>query len=198
MLLTSTPIVNEAVVFNSEDFHQGIYETDPHFYQLFDIAGKQGLAIALNVLATDPSSDFSLPIVARIDHRMLGFLYAYPLREMFSRQSYSLRKFISLSDNPRALRPALAALASSKGKFNCQNSYYLARVYVSPDERGTKVGELLMSFYEAKAIAQGMTALSLHVRTENIRAQRFYSRLGFEFSDDLNSGYLSMEKKLDD
>lgn len=154
------------------------------------------MATVLDQLATDSSSDFYRPIVARIDQSVLGFLHAYPLREIFSRQAYSLRQFISLSENPRSLRPALAMLASSKGKFIYRNSYYLSRVYVMPTERGTKVGKLLMDFYEAKAIAQGMTALSLHVRTENVRAQRFYARLGFEFSDGFASGYLSMEKAI--
>jgi ribosomal protein S18 acetylase RimI-like enzyme len=53
-----------------------------------------------------------------------------------------------------------------------------------------------MDFYQARAVSQGMTALSLHVRTENVRAQRFYAHLGFEFSDCSASGYLSMEKKI--
>ncbi len=194
MLLTCIPIVNDTDSLNSIDFYRGIYETDPHFFQLFNHAGEQRLASALNQLAIDPSSDFYRPIVASMGQIVLGFLYAYPLKEMFSRQAHSLRQFMSFCENPRALRPALAALASSKGKFINNNSYYLARIYVMPNERGTSVGKLLMDFYEAKAISHGITALSLHVRCENTRAQRFYSRLGFEFSDSFASGYLSMEK----
>ncbi len=196
MLLTCTAVVHDDLELKSADFYQGIYETDPHFYELFNQAGEQRFAYALDQLSTDPSSDFYRPLVARIDQRVLGFLYAYPLKEMFSRQAYSLRQFISLSENPRSLRSALATLASSKGKLFYHNSYYLARVYVMPNERGANVGELLMDFYQSKAADQGMTALSLHVRTENLRAQRFYSRLGFEFSDSFASGYLSMEKAI--
>lgn len=196
MLLTGTPVIHCQDIPKSADFYKGVYETDPHFYELFKEAGDQGLASVFDQIATDPSSDFYRPLVARIDQRVLGFLYAYPLREMFSRQACSLRYLISLSENPRSLRPTLASLGSSKGKIIHQNSFYLTRVYVMPNERGAKVGESLMDFYQAKAIDQGMTALSLHVRTENVRAQRFYARLGFEFSDSAASGYLSMEKAI--
>lgn len=194
MLLTYSPIVQDADLLKSNDIYQGIYETDPHFYQLFNEVDEQGLPTALDRLATDPSSDFYRPIVARINQRVLGFLYAYPLKEMFSRQAYSLRQFVSLSQNPRSLRPGLAALALGKGAIVNQNSFYLARIYVMPNERGTKVGKLLMDFYQSRAVSQGITALSLHVRTENVRAQHFYTNLGFSFSDCSASGYFSMEK----
>jgi ribosomal protein S18 acetylase RimI-like enzyme len=196
MQLTCNPVLHDTDCLDPSVFFKGVFEADPHFFNLFDpeCAGK--LLIAMDQLHMDSSSDFYRPLVARNDQNVLGFLYAYPYKEMFSRQATSLRQFINCSDNPRALRPSLAALSSSKGRIVNLNSYYLARIYVLPIARGFKVGEFLMRNYERNAVALGMSSLSLHVRSENTRAQNFYARLGFKFSDGLTHGYLSMEKCL--
>lgn len=59
----------------------------------------------------------------------------------------------------------------------------LVGVYVSPDFRGTDVGvtDTLLSAVEAWARSNG-GRLTLHVHEANVKAQRAYSKRGFEFT----------------
>ena len=190
------PTVCDADSLTPIDLYQGSCASDPDFFCLFDSAGVQGLINILDRLQKDSASDYCRPIVAQVEQAMIGFLYAYPLNEIFSRQAHSLRQFITLSNNPSTLRPALANLASGKGVILKKDSYYLSRIYVMPSVRRFGVGDLLMKKFECIAIDHGFSTLSLHVRVENIAAQRFYARLGFELSDKKANGYLSMEKEI--
>jgi len=174
---------------------RGCVAADPNFFGQF-ATDKAALAAQLAALAQDAGSDCHGPVVATANGRALGFLFAYPLREMFSRQAQSLRRLLTLAPVPAALRQPLADLARSKGRIGTANSYYLARIYVGQQSRGQGVGEALMREFEAQGRARGFGALSLHVRRENDRAQRFYTWLGFTFTDRDATGYLSMEKEL--
>lgn len=178
---------------SSTDLCYGSFAADPDFFKLFD-ANESSFFSVFENLQQDSASDYYRPLVVRDGDSLLGFLYAYPFSEIFSRQMNSLRRFIGLSSNPRNLRPALSSLASSKGIIEDLDSYYLARIYVMPEARGLGVGDLLLQAFESEAHARGFPRLSLHVRLENAIAQRFYVRSGFTFLDQSTNGYFSMEK----
>lgn len=174
---------------------RGIVAADPDFFRLF--AGDEKiLSETLCALAAVSASDYYRPLLAKKDDAMLGFLFAYPLAEMFSRQVQSLRSLVTLSPDLPSLRSGLTELAKSKGHLRSTESFYLTRIYLEPWARGKGIGDLLMEEFQAAGIARGFSSLSLHVRRENSLAQCFYERFGFGYSDKEASGYLSMEKKI--
>jgi GNAT superfamily N-acetyltransferase len=184
----------EEALISPADLYEGCYVSDPHFFNLFEKNIKPKLIYTLDKLQNDFQSDYYLPITVRSGDAFIGFLYSFPFKEVFSRQSHSLRQFVTLFDNPRLFSPTLSRFAASKGKITELNSLYLSRIYVRSSFQGMRIGESLIDKFESKAKSQGYSSLSLHVHVENLMAQKFYIRLGFKFVDKNSSGYLSMEK----
>jgi diamine N-acetyltransferase len=60
------------------------------------------------------------------------------------------------------------------------NSYELIRLYISPDFKGTGLAKKLYNIVLAKAKERNSTELYLGVYCDNLRAQNFYKKLGFE------------------
>jgi diamine N-acetyltransferase len=56
----------------------------------------------------------------------------------------------------------------------------LHRLYLTKDMFGTGLANRLMQLAQDEATAAGATAMVLGVFSENVRAQRFYARYGFE------------------
>ncbi len=66
---------------------------------------------------------------------------------------------------------------------------------IKPEMRGKHYGEKLMEYAFADMKKLGATKVILTTRTENFRAQKLYTRLGFtEYARD--DGYVHFEKKL--
>ncbi|TQF66325.1 GNAT family N-acetyltransferase [Rhodococcus spelaei] len=56
----------------------------------------------------------------------------------------------------------------------------ISKLYVLPDHHGEGVSHLLMSVALERARARGAAGVWLGVNQENVRAQRFYAKQGFE------------------
>jgi ribosomal protein S18 acetylase RimI-like enzyme len=175
--------------------YRGCAAADPDFFSLYP-CNKEDITSVLSALSGDYASDYYQPLVAKEGGVDQGFLFAYPLSEMFSRQTHSLRRLLALTPNAESLRAGLKLLSSSKASLKNSDSFYLARIYVEVMARGGGIGRLLMQEFADVGKRRGFSTLSLHVRQENTNAHDFYKGLGFVFSDHQVTGYRSMEKQI--
>lgn len=56
---------------------------------------------------------------------------------------------------------------------------HITNIAITPEYRGKRLGEFLLSHMMATAIAKGVVRMTLEVRVSNISAQKLYKRLGF-------------------
>lgn len=68
----------------------------------------------------------------------------------------------------------------------------LIEITLEAGSRNRGIGGILMQWLKAAAGASSMTAIDLHVASDNQRAQRFYERLGFQQSASLSETHLRM------
>jgi ribosomal protein S18 acetylase RimI-like enzyme len=115
-----------------------------------------------------------------IEEGITGFVAAYPAKEYQSRQRISLHHALrELSpEGGKRLVAQLRRLANqtSRGRILGQ---YIARFAVPPKLRGTGAADRLMDLFAAEH-----PQITLHVRSENERAIRFYERHGFSVARD--------------
>lgn len=74
-------------------------------------------------------------------------------------------------------------------------------MYVSPDARGVRLGEKMLSALEEAARAEGFSSLKLETGDKLVAAHRLYKRFGFGICDpfgayEANSASVFMEKAL--
>jgi ribosomal-protein-alanine N-acetyltransferase len=57
---------------------------------------------------------------------------------------------------------------------------HITNIAISPEYRGKRLGEILLSHLIAAARVKGVVRMTLEVRESNLSAQKLYKRLGFE------------------
>lgn len=104
-----------------------------------------------------------------------GLVAHYPAEELAQRQRASLHHSLGGLDSAAA-RLLIAQLRREAGMMPNEPAYgqYIARFAIPPSARGTGVSDRLLALF-----AVGRPAISLHVRTSNLRAIGFYRRHGF-------------------
>jgi ribosomal protein S18 acetylase RimI-like enzyme len=73
---------------------------------------------------------------------------------------------------------------------------YVNLFYVAPEMRGRGFGQLLHAYAERYFRNWEVERTELHVSPQNIRAIRFYRRLGYKFSNEGNGSYMTRDAKL--
>lgn len=73
---------------------------------------------------------------------------------------------------------------------------YVNLFYVSPDVRGRGYGQLLHQYAELYFRSWEAKTIELDVSPQNIRAIRFYRRLGYTFSEQESGQYLQKKARL--
>jgi ribosomal protein S18 acetylase RimI-like enzyme len=61
-------------------------------------------------------------------------------------------------------------------------------IYIDKDFRGSGAAKVFMEFLHLMASLRGASRVRLKVHANNIRARRFYDRLGYRFSETLENG----------
>lgn len=83
--------------------------------------------------------------------------------------------------DPRLTADRLAVLAPFAAlSEQARGSYHINAVAVTPECRGSGIGNRLMAVAMAEAQQRGFTDLSLNVSEQNSRAAALYWRLGFQ------------------
>lgn len=70
------------------------------------------------------------------------------------------------------------------GSLQSAASYELNKVYAHPDVHGTGVAQALIEKAVERATELGFESLWLGVNQENVRAQKFYAKMGFQIVGD--------------
>jgi ribosomal protein S18 acetylase RimI-like enzyme len=73
---------------------------------------------------------------------------------------------------------------------------YINLFYVTPACRGQGIGRQLHQYAERYFRSWDATQIDLHVSPTNIRAIRFYRRLGYEFAPQGNGAYMTKSSRL--
>ncbi|HEX8916339.1 MAG TPA: GNAT family N-acetyltransferase [Humisphaera sp.] len=73
---------------------------------------------------------------------------------------------------------------------------YISLFYVAPEHRGRGIGRLLHAYAERYFRSWEADRAELHVSPRNIRAIRFYRRLGYAFAPEGNGTYMTRRAKL--
>ncbi len=107
---------------------------------------------------------------------------------------WSRRAFLSeLQDN--AFADYIVALMGDRvvgyaGMWLLFDEAHITNIAVHPDVRGRRIGDLLLTELERRAIARGARRMTLEVRPSNAAAQRLYKSHGFQ-PRGLRRGYYS-------
>jgi len=110
--------------------------------------------------------------VAQEGTRAIGMVHAYPIDSLADAPS-----------DPRLTADRLAVLAPLGALVEqASGSYYINAVAVSPECRGSGIGNQLMALAMSEAQQQGFAEVSLLVFEQNSRAAALYRRLGFEIA----------------
>lgn len=72
------------------------------------------------------------------------------------------------------------------------NSYYLSRISIAQQFQGTELAAILMEHFMSHSC--NLPVLSLHVKSNNVRAIAFYRKHGFQPLGDESDGYLAFIK----
>lgn len=151
------------------------------YYDMLHIADAPLLAM-LAAEMDDDSTELGAGQVAMVDDAVAGLLVAYPATELRARQQASLFHLLQASvGESEEILPAAEKQALSVPPVP-PDAHYLARFAVTSGLRGTGVADaLLLALADAVPDA---APLALHVHRDNMRAIRFYRRLGFVRFDD--------------
>lgn len=104
--------------------------------------------------------------------------------------NYSLKALVNLFENPM-----VSGFVATREETICgyarvlidrdEERFCLSSLYLLPEHQGQGLGLLLFQTTLAEAIRNGFDLLWLGVMVQNVRALRWYRRLGFVFSDAL-------------
>ncbi len=114
---------------------------------------------------------------------------------MQERQLISLRMLL---DAPEPRNDVFENLQRFKQQVSevAADSFYLARIAVRESSRGLGYGRNLLHDFEAQSLAHGRAKVSLHVRSNNDGAIRFYRSAAYEIISSTGLGYYTMQKLL--
>jgi ribosomal protein S18 acetylase RimI-like enzyme len=110
--------------------------------------------------------------VAQQGPRTIGMLHAYPMDALADTPSDP-----RLTADRRAVLAPFVALGKA-----AHGSYHINAVAVSPEYRGSGIGNRLMALATSEAQRLGFVDVSLLVFEQNSRAVALYRRLGFEIA----------------
>lgn len=131
--------------------------------------------------ACDPSTELGAGQVMLAGGRVGGLIVAYPASEMQARQQASLFHLLQAQvDASEAILAAAEAQAAAVPPI-APDAFYLARIAVAAERRGTGLAETLLSSVGA-GLPESLP-IGLHVHRDNERAIRFYLRCGFIRTD---------------
>lgn len=140
---------------------------------LYDAVGTDiGPTLAQEFLNPDGELGQSLAV---IDSNVAGLLAAYPAENLKARQAVSLHHALGSLDRDSSARlivrlRELSAMVPQKGLAGS----YIARFAVRTDRRGSGLADNMMEVF-----LSDHPLVTLHVRTDNDRAIKFYLRHGF-------------------
>lgn len=151
------------------------------YYDRLDVAPTRLLA-ALAGEMTDSSTELGMAQAVMAGDAVAGLLVAYPAAELRSRQQASL--FHLLGTNAGEDDAILAAAGEQSANLPAISSdtYYLARIAVAPEFRGSGLAEKMLALLDGRIPPR--IQVTLHVHRDNARAIRFYCRAGFRRTDD--------------
>ncbi|GAB4210488.1 MAG: GNAT family N-acetyltransferase [Roseiflexaceae bacterium] len=147
------------------------------------------------ISAERPDSPDALALITELDDHLIP---QYPIE---SHHGFDVGKLIAQSVAFFVLRHD--GVAAGCGGIKLFGSEYgeIKRMYVRPQFRGQRFGELILEHLERYALAHGVTCLRLETGIYQTGAIRLYQRVGFrpiapfgEYQEDPNS--LFFEKRL--
>jgi ribosomal protein S18 acetylase RimI-like enzyme len=154
-----------------------IYQSFSEFYDLLPVAPDDRPSIIASQFLTK-NSEISGAVAVVENGSVLGVFSGFPAKNLGAAQIVSISGFDRiLSSNQRPV--FRRALISFRGEIPSvpPDSFYLARIAVIRKLRGSGLAaEILKRF---KAGCQNYPQCSLHARSDNSRAIRFYEKNGF-------------------
>jgi ribosomal protein S18 acetylase RimI-like enzyme len=154
-----------------------IYQSFSEFYDLLPIAPIDRAAIIASQFSTK-NTEISGAIAVVENGSVLGVFSGIPAKDLGAAQIISISGFDRMLSSKK--RPVFRrALKWFRGEIPSvpPDSYYLARIAVTRELRGSGLAaEILQRF---KASCQNYSQCSLHTRSDNSRAIRFYEKNGF-------------------
>lgn len=162
-----------------------IYGAGPILYNLlFGPSPEQaiGLFEALFALPQNPFS-FENALVAERGGRVVGLALA---ADVAQRQRNG-RRMMRLLPRHRGVWPLVRSLPVVLDIMRCSSTpppdaYYLGILSVVPDVRGQGLGTLLIDEVHRRARQAGCPSIALHAELDNLDAQRFYRRHGYQIT----------------
>jgi ribosomal protein S18 acetylase RimI-like enzyme len=160
---------------------------DEDYYRLFGISDAAVEALLADLLR-DPASEFGTHTFFRHEGSLAGLVCAFPAEEMFARRLVVLKALTAASirmlpaDAAAEARGRLRQFAGAPRKLP-PDGYYLAKLYVAAQLRGSGLADRLMACFLDAAAAAGRQPC-LHVRTDNAAALALYRRHGFAVAPD--------------
>jgi ribosomal protein S18 acetylase RimI-like enzyme len=117
--------------------------------------------------------------LAVIDERPAGVLLAYPGRQYGPRTFRMSLQVFRAYGLAGGLRLIAWSFPLAAGKETERNEFYISNIATAVDEQRQGVGGRLMEWAEKLAGEAGLKKCSLIVELDNLRAQRFYHKLGY-------------------
>jgi ribosomal protein S18 acetylase RimI-like enzyme len=173
---------------------QLILESFQEFYRLFSESTPQILRSIREQLCAEETELCGARLLM-MDEAVVGCYCAYDSREMERRQMASLRVLLELEDRKDDVMSQLRSYRRQVEPVRVPG-FYLSRIGVVAELRGTGLGQILLDDFEFQAKARGMATVCLHVEHGNARARRFYSKAGYLLVSNPGLGYHTMQKDL--
>ncbi|MBI5162528.1 MAG: GNAT family N-acetyltransferase [Magnetospirillum sp.] len=153
-----------------------IHASLPEYYDLLPVTAEMRLAAIADMVGTR-GTELERVRVAMVEGRPMGVLAGIPaagLRRAHILATLALLRQVA-ADHRARCQTDITDFATQIELVGTA-SYYLARIAVAPAARGMGIADCLMAEFLTEA---GTRPASLHVKTDNERAIRFYRRHGF-------------------
>ncbi len=173
-----------------------IYAALPAYYDIFARASVPVRDVIGASLGVSGTTLASVRIAADVETgSAVGAVAGLPEDELARAQIADLQRLIKGAERTAATK-AQEKLRAYSGTVPAVSGdgYYLARIAVVRDWRGTGLGDRLLEEFQRQG--GGHTALSLHVHQNNNRAISFYRRHGYEVTSSGRAEFLYMRRPL--
>lgn len=156
-----------------------VYESFPEYYDLIPAPSENRLEIIASHFETEGTETFGSTVALDEQGSVLGVYSALPATELKRAQIFTSALILrSLEQTNRSeFRRRLEGFSGQVPEVP-DDSFYLSRIAVAVEIRGSGVAGRLLSGFQDEAA--DFPRCSVHVRADNAQAIRFYRKHGFD------------------
>lgn len=167
-----------------------IYESFAEFYDLLPMSMEARLSAIVSQFDLR-GTELATTVCACLEDSVVGVYSALSAKRLTVAQLVGVNAFSKMLNSPerRDFRAGLSVFAAQVPPVH-EDSFYLARFAVAAEHRGTGLAEHILNHF---FVAGGDSPqFSIHARSNNTRAIRFYEKHGFRRCGEGSTTYQSL------